>query len=233
MYPSMQADPSWDTTSISSAASCPINPPILFPPSPHFPLEALSLQNITALCVCILSCSSAEYHFDVYFTAVAENRWIVGYTEQCQSECKCAGAYECVRVCGSAFSPACFHWFRRELNSVYVNEVAFKHMPRTIILKQVFSCKKKKPSSERVEYLATNTKPSWGDRGEMSQLVCHLACQFAHGCKHHTEESLCTFNDDHNNKWYRLSIKELPGGDQAGNIVLTFMKFDKCQKERD
>lgn len=138
----------------------------------------------------------------------------------------------CVCGCDSALAPLCFHWFRRELNSVYVNEVAFKHMPWTIILKQVFSCTKTRPCSEWVKYLATNIKPSWGDRGEMSQLVCHLACQFAHGCKHDTQESLCTFNDDHNNKWYRLSIKELPGDDQAGNIILTFMKFDKCQNRK-
>lgn len=50
-----------------------------------------------------------------------------------------------VCVCDSALAPLCFHWFRRELNSVYVNEVAFKHMPWTIILKQVFSCTKTQP----------------------------------------------------------------------------------------
>lgn len=129
--------------------------------------------------------------------------------------------------------PRVFHWFRRELNSVYVNEVAFKHMPRTIILKQLFSCTKTRPCSKWAKYLAANIKPSWGDRGEMSQLACHLACQFARGYKHDPQESLYTFNDDHNNKWYRLSIKELSGDNGAGNSILTFLKFNKCQKEGD
>lgn len=186
-----------------------------------------------------LTAHPLQDHFDVYFTAIAENRWIGGYTAQCQSECKCSSAltlgsvHECVCGCDSAFAPSCFHWFCRELNSVYVNAVAFKHMPWTIMLKQLFSCTKTGPCSKWAKYLATNIKPSWGDRGEMSQLACHLACQFAHGYKHDPRESLYTFNDDHNNKWYRLSIKELSGDNQAGNSILTFMKFVKCQKERD
>lgn len=63
----------------------------------------------------------------------------------------------------------------------------------------------------------------------MSQLVRHLACQFAHGCKQDT-----AFYDDHDNKQHgRLGLKRTPrGDDQAGNSILTFMKLDKCQKQR-
>ncbi len=125
----------------------------------------------------------------------------------------CVFVCVCVCVCDSAFAPSCFHWFRRELNSVYANEVAFKHMPRTIILKQVFSCTKTRQCSVWVKYLATNMKPSWGDRGEMSQLVCHLACWFAPSCKHDTQESLCSCNNHHNNKKCRLCIKDLSWDD--------------------
>lgn len=44
----------------------------------------------------------------------------------------------------------------------------------------------------------------------MSQLVRQLACQFARGSKRDTQKSLCTFNDEHHNKYDTGSVFKGP-----------------------
>lgn len=61
----------------------------------------------------------------------------------------------------------------------------------------------------------------------MSQLARHLVRRFARGYKHDVQESLYTFNEDHNNKWYSLRIKELTGDYQVGNSILTFYEVQQ------
>lgn len=121
-------DPDWCTPASSSAASCLL--PILFHSSPYFLPKFPSLQTSMPLWLCIFSCSSAEDHFDVYFTATAKRRRVISHTPRWQSEeraCRCA--------CVSSFALLLFHWSLRELSGVYANEAAFKHMPQTINLK--------------------------------------------------------------------------------------------------
>lgn len=110
----------------------------------------LLTENLLCVCVCAhmgsTACVRARTHtpvgsstddcFDVYFTAVAENRWLLGAAARCQSESKCNSVYR--SVCGLMWACVCTavtlrlhpHVFIdcvRELLSVYVNEVPFKH----------------------------------------------------------------------------------------------------------
>lgn len=207
MHSSIQTDPHWYSFARLLTGNLPI-------PSPLSPRETISLYNIIALCVSILSCSSTEdtlMHISPPLQKTDESLTTQHSVKVRAKEPAWISVYVEATL---PLHPSCFHWFRGELSSVYVNEVAFKHMPRTIILKQLLSCTKTRPCSEWVKYLATNIKPSWGDRGEMSQLACHLACQSAHGRKRDTGKSLCTFNEDRNNNWYQHSIKEHPGDDE-------------------